>query len=121
MRTAASTTRNAAARIRWWPRRRSAASAELDVRARCEHGFVRPLRLAVWIAIGTALAIALGQLWLRSLDGRRVPSIERAARAGSDAVGVAIAGLNGGVTHARGRGGSPVVEAAARARRPVAD
>jgi hypothetical protein len=53
---------------------------------------VRPLRFAVLVATATALAIAFGQLWLRSVDSR-VPTFERAARAGSDAVGVAIAGL----------------------------
>ena len=55
---------------------------------------MRPLRFATILATLTAIAILLGQLWLRSIDGRTTISLGQAAREGSDAVGVAITGLN---------------------------
>ncbi|MGH3001191.1 MAG: hypothetical protein ACRDM1_00715, partial [Gaiellaceae bacterium] len=73
---------------------------------------MRPLRFAAFVASVTALAIALGHLWLQSIDRRPGISLERAARAGSAAVGVAIAGLDRRTPHASGLG----VEAAVKRR-----
>jgi hypothetical protein len=41
---------------------------------------VRPLRFATILATLTAIAILLGQLWLRSIDGRTTISLGQAAR-----------------------------------------
>jgi outer membrane biosynthesis protein TonB len=53
---------------------------------------VRPLRFAVFVALASAIFVALGRLWVRSLDQGSATPVERVLHAGTGAVGVAIAG-----------------------------
>jgi hypothetical protein len=78
---------------------------------------VRPLRFAAIIATLTAVSILIGQSWLRSLDRQPAISLGRVAREGSQAVGVAITGLDRRVPHVSALPGAR--EAAKRIRKPV--
>ena len=55
---------------------------------------MRPLRFAVFVALASAICVALGRLWVRSLDQGSATPVERVLHAGTGAVGVAIAGAS---------------------------
>ena len=55
---------------------------------------MRPLRFALFVALASAIFVALGRLWVRSLDQGSATPVERVLHAGTGAVGVAIAGAS---------------------------
>jgi hypothetical protein len=55
---------------------------------------VRPLRFAIFVACASAICIALGRLWVQSLDQGSGGPVARVFHAGTGAVGVAIAGVD---------------------------
>jgi hypothetical protein len=61
---------------------------------------VRPLRFAFFVAVVTAICVALSRLWVHSLDEGSSPPIERILNAGTGAVAVAIAGVDARVARA---------------------
>ena len=55
---------------------------------------MRPLRFAIFVACASAICIALGRLWVQSLDQGSAGPVARVLHAGTGAVGVAIAGVD---------------------------